>query len=66
MAEIHNRMPVILDDKDWPKWLGEDAAATNEELLALLRPCPDKWLKIWAVAKVGNVRNTGAELALPL
>jgi putative SOS response-associated peptidase YedK len=39
MAEIHNRMPVILDEKDWPKWLGEERA-TEEELLALLRPCP--------------------------
>jgi putative SOS response-associated peptidase YedK len=66
MAEIHNRMPVILDEKDWPKWLGEEAA-TNEELLALLRPCPDEWLKIWAVdKKVGNVRNTGRELTEPL
>jgi putative SOS response-associated peptidase YedK len=66
MAEIHNRMPVILGESDWPKWLGEEAA-TNEELLVLLRPCPDEWLKIWPVdRKVGNVRNTGAELALPL
>jgi hypothetical protein len=33
----------------------------------LSRPCPDDWLKIWPVDnKVGNVRNTGAELALPL
>jgi hypothetical protein len=28
---------------------------------------PDEWLKIWPVDnKVGNVRNTGAELVLPL
>jgi putative SOS response-associated peptidase YedK len=31
------------------------------ELLAVLRPCSDKRLKIWPVDnKVGNVRNTGA------
>jgi putative SOS response-associated peptidase YedK len=42
MAEIHNRMPVILDEKDWPKWLGEEPA-TERELLALLRPRPDEW-----------------------
>jgi putative SOS response-associated peptidase YedK len=65
MGEIHNRMPVILDEKDWPKWLGEEPA-TSEELLALLRPSPDEWLKIWPVDKrVGNVRNTGCELAEP-
>jgi putative SOS response-associated peptidase YedK len=66
MAEIHNRMPVILDEADWPKWLGEEPA-TEQELLALLRPCPDEWLKIWRVDnKVGNVRNIGAELMLPI
>jgi putative SOS response-associated peptidase YedK len=66
MAEIHNRMPVILDEADWPKWLGEEPA-TEQELLALLRPCPDEWLKIWRVDnKVGNVGNTGPELILPL
>jgi putative SOS response-associated peptidase YedK len=66
MAKIHNCMPVILDGADWPKWLGEEPA-TEQELLALLRPCPDEWLKIWKVDnKVGNVKNIGAELILPL
>jgi putative SOS response-associated peptidase YedK len=36
-------------------------------LLALLRPCPEEWLKIWPVDRwVGNVKNTGADLALPI
>jgi putative SOS response-associated peptidase YedK len=66
MAELHNRMPVILGESDWPRWLGEEPA-TNEELLALLKPCPDEWLKIWPVdKKVGNVRNKGSELVLPI
>jgi putative SOS response-associated peptidase YedK len=56
---------LILAESDWPKWLGE-VAATEEELLALLKPCPDDALKIWKVDKrVGNVKNTGPELALP-
>jgi putative SOS response-associated peptidase YedK len=59
-------MPVILAEADWPKWLGEDPAS-EEELLALLRPCPDDALKIWSVDnKVGNVRNTGPQLIRPL
>lgn len=62
MAELHNRMPVILGEADWPKWLGEQEA-TEDELLALLRPCPDEWIKTWPVDNmVGNVRNTGAHL----
>jgi putative SOS response-associated peptidase YedK len=36
MAEIHDRMPVILDEADWPKWLGEEPA-TLDELHALLK-----------------------------
>jgi putative SOS response-associated peptidase YedK len=66
MAQLHDRMPVILDKADWPKWLGEEPA-TDEELLAILRPSPDQVLRVWPVdKKVGNVRNRGAELALPV
>jgi putative SOS response-associated peptidase YedK len=32
---LHDRMPVILSEKDWPKWLGEEPA-TADELKALL------------------------------
>ncbi|MEH2480459.1 putative SOS response-associated peptidase YedK [Nitrobacteraceae bacterium AZCC 2146] len=66
MEELHDRMPVILGEGDWPLWLGEEEA-TNEQLLEMLRPCPDEWLKVWLVDnKVGNIRNTGAELVLPI
>jgi len=66
MAELHDRMPVVLGEADWAKWLGEEPA-TNEQLLDLLTACPDEWLKIWPVdKKVGNVRNQGAELVLPI
>jgi hypothetical protein len=65
-AKLHDRMPVILADSDWSKWLGEEAA-TDDELLGLLKPCPDEALKIWPVGKaVGNVKNTGPQLAMPL
>ena len=62
MGELHDRMPVILADNDWPKWLGEEPAS-EQELLALLKPCPDEALKIWPVDKmVGNARNNGPQL----
>jgi putative SOS response-associated peptidase YedK len=41
MAELHDRMPVILAETDWAKWLGEEPA-TEDELLAMLKPCPDE------------------------
>jgi putative SOS response-associated peptidase YedK len=56
MAQVHDRMPVILDKADWPKWLGE-IPATEAELHALLKPAPPERVKIWPVDnRVGNVR----------
>ena len=57
---------VILAERDWPKWLGEEPA-TEEGLKTLLVPCPSEELRLWPVDKrVGNVRNKGPELAQPL
>jgi putative SOS response-associated peptidase YedK len=62
MAELHDRMPVILTEDDWAKWLGEEPA-TEEQLLAMLKPCPDDVLRIWPVDKaVGNAKNKGPQL----
>jgi putative SOS response-associated peptidase YedK len=59
MAELHDRMPVILTENDWARWLGEQPAS-EDELLALLKPCQDDALRIWPVGKaVGNVKNVG-------
>jgi putative SOS response-associated peptidase YedK len=66
MAELHDRMPVILTESDWSKWLAEEPA-TEEELLTMLKPCLDEALKIWPVGLVvGNVKNTGPQLLMPV
>jgi putative SOS response-associated peptidase YedK len=66
IGELHDRMPVILADSEWPKWLGEDPA-TEHELLEMLKPCAGEALKIWPVAKmVGNVKNNSARLLMPV
>ena len=66
MGELHDRMPVILAENDWPKWLGEEPAS-EQELLAVHKPCPDEALQILPVDKmVGNVRNNGPQLILPV
>lgn len=39
VARAHDRMPVIIARADWATWLGEEAA-TEAQLLALLKPCP--------------------------
>jgi putative SOS response-associated peptidase YedK len=41
--------------------------SSEDELLGLLKSCPDEALKTWPVGKaVGNVKNTGPQLAMPL
>jgi putative SOS response-associated peptidase YedK len=37
MAELHDRMPVILEEQDWPMLLGE----VEGDHVALMRPAPD-------------------------
>jgi putative SOS response-associated peptidase YedK len=66
MAEIHNRMPVMLAQDTWATWLGE-TGATAEQLLDLCRPFPSDRMTSWAVSpRVGNVKNDDAGLVEPL
>jgi len=59
MAELHDRMPVILEKQDWPTWLGE----VEGDHADLLRPAPDGLLRTWPVdRRVGSPRNNGPEL----
>jgi putative SOS response-associated peptidase YedK len=66
ISTLHDRMPVILAEEDWAKWLGE-VPATSDELKALLVPCKDDALTMWPVnrQKIGNVRNKDREVATP-
>ncbi len=65
MAALHTRMPVILDEQDWPTWLGE-LPANDGALQALLKPYIGE-LAIWPVDKrVGNVKNDDPSVAEPI
>ena len=64
LAELHERMPVILAPEAWAAWLGEDHAVDPGELM---RVFPAEQLKLWPVDKrLSNVKNEGRELAEPL
>jgi len=64
MAPIHERMPVVLAPADYGAWL--DPAAPPDRLQALLRPCPEGFLRAYPVGRaVGNARNEGPELMEP-
>jgi putative SOS response-associated peptidase YedK len=65
LAPVHDRMPVILAQVNWPAWLGE-RAADPEELKSLLVPYPAEGMVIWPVDKrVGNVNNKDPSLIEP-
>ncbi|HLG86419.1 MAG TPA: SOS response-associated peptidase [Alphaproteobacteria bacterium] len=65
IGTVHDRMPVILAEQDWPAWLGE-ARSTEAALKALLKPYPAAGMELWPVGHaVGNWRNNGPELLTP-
>lgn len=66
MAEIHDRMPVLLAPKHWDTWL--DPANDDTDLLqALLVPAPDDLLTTYPVSdQVNNVRNNEPALLDPV
>ena len=63
MRDLHERMPVILDEDSWADWLGEPEATGMHLKELLLLPHSINDLRIWPVSTaVGNVRNNGPEL----
>jgi putative SOS response-associated peptidase YedK len=54
-------MPVIIERKDYARWLGSGDLA--QPPVDLLRPFPAEQMTAWKVDKsVGNVRNDTAQL----
>ena len=59
MAPIHDRMPVILEERNWPAWLGEE----DGDLDAMLHSGGAGLLRIWPVSvRVNRPANNGPEL----
>lgn len=74
---VHERMPLVVEQADWPAWLGQGGAgvAGSEKagsadgdpgaggVAALMRPAASGRIAAWRVGRaVGNPRNNGAEL----
>lgn len=62
VAELHNRMPVLLSPAEWPIWL--DNGITDADFLAdLLQPAPDDLLTLRPVSRrLNSPHNEGPEL----
>jgi putative SOS response-associated peptidase YedK len=66
MARIHQRMPVIVPEKDYERWLDRSYKDT-EELQKLLLPYPAEAMEAWPVSKtVNNSKNEGPECLAPV
>lgn len=62
MADLHDRMPVVLADGQWERWI-DPATADRSELRAMLEPSDDVRLDIYPVPRlVNDVRRNGPEL----
>lgn len=66
IADLHDRMPVVVPDDAWARWLDPEPV-DHDELLAMLQPIDDIDLTIHAVERlVNDVRRDGPELIAPL
>ena len=58
---FHNRMPVIVEPRNYDRWLEAGDAARPP--VDLLRPFPAEKMVAWPVSdRVGNVRNNDPQL----
>jgi putative SOS response-associated peptidase YedK len=66
VSAIHDRMPAILDPRDFDAWLDE-RGTTPEQALRLIRPAPDDALEMIEIGPdIGKAANDGAQLQRPV
>ncbi len=66
LADLHDRMPVVVSEEAWTRWLAPGMAGSGE-LLGLLAPNDAVELQIQAVSRlVNDVRQDGPALIEPL
>ena len=65
MREIHDRMPVILDNATLNDWLSPEIHE-QRELKELMKPCPDEWLSAEEISPlVNSPKNNSPEILQP-
>ena len=62
LAHLHDRMPVVVPDDAWERWL-DPGLKDPAELNGFFEPSDEIGLRVWPVSQlVNNVRNDGPEL----
>lgn len=66
IATISDRMPAIIDRRDFHLWLDNDRVEPSAAT-ALLRPAPEEWLEIVEIGpSINRVGNDDAEVQRPI
>jgi putative SOS response-associated peptidase YedK len=52
---VHDRMPVLLQPEDFPRWLAGTASTE------MLKPAPDDYLQAWPVSRRVNSSRTPSD-----
>jgi putative SOS response-associated peptidase YedK len=66
LVDLHDRMPAVISEDAWDRWL-DPSPADPSELLGLLVPNEAVDLDVYAVDRaVNDVRRDGPELIVPL
>ncbi len=66
MAPIHDRMPVMVGQADWARWLARDVR-DPATLAPLLKPCDPAQMQAWPVSRSVNRGSAeGADLIQPI
>jgi putative SOS response-associated peptidase YedK len=66
MAQIHNRMPLILPREAYEQWL-DPAERTSDQLNSLLKPYPAELMTVYPVSKlVNSPKNDSPALIEPV
>src|SRR5262247_3376084 len=62
VAEIHDRMPVILAPGDYARWLGEEPDPRD-----LMRPFPAELMRMWPIStRVNKPENDNPSIVEPI
>ena len=67
LTDLHDRMPVVLSDGDWQRWLEPTSAVIRPSFAAFWPRTTTIDLDVYAVTRaVNDVRRDGPELIEPL
>lgn len=70
LAQVHDRMPLVLASPAWDTWLNPDLDASDDAVAALLAPPADELVARFELRPVSplvnSVRNNGPELLAPM